>query len=120
MKITQRLVLFIFLLTAFQASYAMGHHHAVKAEQDMAPTHHTASMHDCCDESGTTQAKHDCESCGADCQCGSGCHFSTASMTLMNGDLLLQRLDNSNPFSLFISSLQSADLAHEKRPPRLG
>lgn len=120
MKFSQRLLLFIFLLTSFQGSYAMGHHHAMKADQDMATKHHTSSMHDCCDESDATQAKHDCGFCGSDCQCGSGCHFSTATIALMSGQLLLQSPQNANPFSLFISSLQSADLAHEKRPPRLG
>ncbi len=79
----------------------------------------TMHSHDCCDEEQTSALSNTCDFCGDDCQCYSGCHFSTVSVAFIESQSLFHAPKRSIPFSLFISSIQSTDLAHEKRPPQL-
>lgn len=122
MKFYQLILIPIFLMLSLQSQAVVAQDFSQLPEAAAQHQGHQKSAmqsHDCCDKEHPS-ATTGCDFCGEACQCQSGCHFSTVSMALMNGHLLLQSPLNATPFPLFISSLQTTDLAHEKRPPRLG
>lgn len=123
MKISQRLLLIIFLLSSFQSVSAMvPTHHCKNTSHSGAHQNHNSQNHShaCCDEDkvGVSESLNSCTFCGDNCQCGSACHITTSSIAMNIGAVLVTAPTTSNIVHFTIVSIRSVELSTEKRPPR--
>ncbi|WP_135796402.1 hypothetical protein [Hydrogenovibrio crunogenus] len=123
MKFSYIALIFVFLFSQLQLTVA-SETETISASQQAEHAscmsnmshHDMASAHDCCQHDSTSDMH--CPSCGDDCHCGPSCHFSMHSVDIAPFiDYSFQPVVASfvQPST---STLVSAELTHEKRPPK--
>ncbi|MDG4812348.1 hypothetical protein P8629_04955 [Hydrogenovibrio sp. 3SP14C1] len=124
MKFSYIALIFVFLFSQLQITFASETETISASEQavhgcsmsNMSYHDMIKSAHDCCQHDSASNM--DCPSCGDDCHCGSSCHFSMHSVDIFP----LTGFSFQPVVASFVESanatLVSAELTHEKRPPK--
>lgn len=123
MKFSYIALIFVFLFSQLQITFASEAEPLSASQQaehacGMSNMSHQdmKSTHDCCQHDSLSDMH--CPSCGDDCHCGPACHFSMHSVDIVSPVNYFFQPVITTFVQPSTSSLASAELAHEKRPPK--